>query len=161
MKLFLMVLLFISCKSHTQYLDDTLHLENRGLKSLSHIDFKKYPNLKQIILSGNQFNFFPKEILKIETLEIINLNDNSLKTIPNEITELKNLRILALNANQIKELPYIKKMEKLQIILLVGNPFTFDEFEKMRCQVYYKTFLKYDAELSYLGVDCPNDDNDG
>ena len=46
-------------------------------------------------------------------------------------------------------------MKGLKSVLLIGNPFTFEEFQIMRCNAYCKTFLVFDASNSYLGLDCP------
>lgn len=79
-------------------------------------------NLKKLVLTNNQFENFPQEILALTNLTALYLGENKLTALPEEVAELKNLQYLSLNSNQFIKLPIdIDKLTNLRALDLRDN----------------------------------------
>lgn len=99
-----------------------LHLQNEGLSKLP----KNINTLqvKEIILTGNNFTEFPDEVLNMPQLEELLIGHNPISKLPDNLESLKNLKRLSINATQIKEFPSdLSALESLETIGLDHNEF--------------------------------------
>jgi Leucine-rich repeat (LRR) protein len=99
-----------------------LHLQNEGLSQLpQNINTLQ---VKEIILTGNNFTEFPAEVLNMPQLEELLIGHNPVSKLPYNLESLKNLKRLSINATQIKEFPSdLSALESLEIIGLDHNEF--------------------------------------
>lgn len=99
-----------------------LHLQNKGLSKLpQNINTLQ---LKEIILTGNNFTEFPDEVLNMPQLEELLIGHNPVSKLPDNLESLKNLKRLSINATQIKEFPSdLSALENLETIGLDHNEF--------------------------------------
>jgi Leucine-rich repeat (LRR) protein len=80
-----------------------LHLQDRGLSKLpKNINTLQ---IKEIILTGNNFTEFPEEVLNMPQLEELLIGHNPVSKLPDNLDGLKNLKRLSINATLIKEFP--------------------------------------------------------
>lgn len=99
-----------------------LHLQNKGLSKLpQNINTLQ---VKEIILTGNNFTEFPDEVLNMPQLEELLIGHNPVSKLPDNLQSLKNLKRLSINATQIKEFPSdLSVLENLETIGLDHNKF--------------------------------------
>jgi hypothetical protein len=99
-----------------------LHLQNKGLSKLpQNINTLQ---VKEIILTGNNFTEFPDEVLNMPHLEELLIGHNPVSKLPDNLESLKNLKRLSINATQIKEFPSdLSALENLETIGLDHNEF--------------------------------------
>lgn len=99
-----------------------LHLQNKGLSKLpQNINTLQ---VKEIILTGNNFTEFPAEVLNMPQLEELLIGHNPVSRLPDNLESLKNLKRLSINATQIKEFPSdLSALESLETIGLDHNEF--------------------------------------
>lgn len=99
-----------------------LHLQNEGLSKLpQNINTLQ---VKEIILTGNNFTEFPTEVLNMPQLEELLIGHNPVSKLPDNLGSLKNLKRLSINATQIKEFPSdLSALESLETIGLDHNEF--------------------------------------
>lgn len=99
-----------------------LHLQNKGLSKLpQNINTLQ---VKEIILTGNNFTEFPVEVLNMPQLEELLIGHNPVSKLPDNLESLKNLKRLSINATQIKEFPSdLSALENLETIGLDHNEF--------------------------------------
>jgi Leucine-rich repeat (LRR) protein len=99
-----------------------LHLQNQGLSQLpQNINTLQ---VKEIILTGNNFTEFPAEVLNMPQLEELLIGHNPVSKLPDNLESLKNLKRLSINATQIKEFPSdLSALESLETIGLDHNEF--------------------------------------
>lgn len=99
-----------------------LHLQNKGLSKLpQNINTLQ---VKEIILTGNNFTEFPDEVLNMPYLEELLIGHNPVSKLPDNLESLKNLKRLSINATQIKEFPSdLSVLENLETIGLDHNEF--------------------------------------
>lgn len=99
-----------------------LHLQNKGLSKLpQNINTLQ---VKEIILTGNNFTEFPDEVLNMPQLEELLIGHNPVSKLPDNLESLKNLKRLSINATQIKEFPSdLSALENLETIGLDHNEF--------------------------------------
>lgn len=99
-----------------------LHLQNKGLSKLpQNINTLQ---VKEIILTGNNFTEFPNEVLNMPQLEELLIGHNPVSKLPDNLESLKNLKRLSINATQIKEFPSdLSALENLETIGLDHNEF--------------------------------------
>ncbi|HPF11199.1 MAG TPA: hypothetical protein PLP62_07090 [Flavobacteriaceae bacterium] len=97
-----------------------LHLQNEGLSKLpQNINTLQ---VKEIILTGNNFTEFPAEVLNMPQLEELLIGHNPVSKLPDNLESLKNLKRLSINATQIKEFPSdLSALESLETIGLDHN----------------------------------------
>lgn len=100
-----------------------LHLQNKGLSKLpKNINTLQ---IKEIILTGNNFHEFPDEVLNMPKLEALLIGHNPVSKLPENLESLKNLKRLSINATQIKEFPSdLSALENLEAIELDHNEIT-------------------------------------
>jgi Leucine-rich repeat (LRR) protein len=99
-----------------------LHLQNKGLSKLP----KNINTLqvKEIILTGNNFTEFPDEVLNMPQLEELLIGHNPVSKLPDNLESLKNLKRLSINSTLVKEFPSdLSALENLQTIGLDHNEF--------------------------------------
>jgi Leucine-rich repeat (LRR) protein len=99
-----------------------LHLQNKELSKLpQNINTLQ---VKEIILTGNNFSEFPAEVLNMPQLEELLIGHNPVSKLPDNLESLKNLKRLSINATQIKEFPSdLSVLESLETIGLDHNEF--------------------------------------
>lgn len=99
-----------------------LHLQNKGLSKLpQNINTLQ---VKEIILTGNNFTEFPAEVLNMSQLEVLLIGHNPVSKLPDNLGSLKNLKRLSINATLIKEFPSdLSALENLESIGLDHNDF--------------------------------------
>ncbi|NEV95070.1 hypothetical protein G3567_13075 [Psychroflexus sp. YR1-1] len=99
-----------------------LHLQNKGLSKLpQNINTLQ---VKEIILTGNNFTEFPAEVLNMPQLEELLIGHNPVSKLPDNLESFKNLKRLSINATQIKEFPSdLSALESLETIGLDHNEF--------------------------------------
>lgn len=99
-----------------------LHLQNEGLSKLpQNINTLQ---VKEIILTGNNFTEFPAEVLNMSQLEVLLIGHNPVSNLPDNLDGLKNLKRLSINATLIKEFPSdLTALENLESIGLDHNEF--------------------------------------
>ncbi|MCC9167684.1 leucine-rich repeat domain-containing protein [Pontibacter harenae] len=99
-----------------------LHLQNRGLSKLPK-DINTL-QIKEIILTGNNFTEFPNEVLDMPQLEELLIGHNPVSKLPDNLESLKNLKRLSINATLIKRFPSdLSVLENLETIGLDHNEF--------------------------------------
>lgn len=99
-----------------------LHLQSEGLSKLP----KNINTLevKEIILTGNNFTEFPPEVLNMPQLEVLLIGHNPISKLPDNLDGLRNLKRLSINATLIKEFPSdLSALENLESIGLDHNDF--------------------------------------
>lgn len=77
------------------------NLTNDGLPK----SFAKLRSLKLCNLSGNNLEFFPAQVLEIDTVEYLYLGNNNIAQVPQQIEVLRRLRVLCLGGNNLTEIP--------------------------------------------------------
>lgn len=93
-----------------------LHLQNEGLSKLpNNINTLQ---VKEIILTGNNFSEFPEEILNMPQLEILLIGHNPVSKLPENLESLKNLKRLSINATLIRDFP--RDLSALQNLESIG-----------------------------------------
>lgn len=99
-----------------------LHLQNEGLSKLpQNINTLQ---VKEIILTGNNFTEIPAEVLNMPQLEVLLIGHNPVSKLPDNLGSLKNLKRLSINATLIKEFPSdLSALENLESIGLDHNEF--------------------------------------
>lgn len=65
----------------------------------------KLKNLKKLVLTNNQFETFPLEILELPNLDTLYLGGNKLKGLLREVTDLRKLQHMFLDSNQLDKFP--------------------------------------------------------
>ena len=80
-----------------------------------------------------QFTRIPESIGKLGHLTKLSLNFNQLSTLPESIGKLNHLTVLSLWENKIILIPEsIGKLSKLKRLILIGNPFSSNEIDRIR-----------------------------
>ncbi|MBD8489728.1 hypothetical protein IFO69_13305 [Echinicola sp. CAU 1574] len=99
-----------------------LNLQNEGLSKLpQNINTLQ---VKEIILTGNNFTEFPTEVLSMPQLEELLIGHNPVSKLPDNLESFKNLKRLSINNTQIKEFPSdLSALESLETIGLDHNEF--------------------------------------
>ncbi|WP_377701355.1 leucine-rich repeat-containing protein kinase family protein [Pseudoduganella sp. UC29_71] len=88
------------------------------------------PQLRWLILTGNQLESLPAELGARPFLQKLMLAGNQLHTLPVELANCKRLELLRLAANQLNDLPaWLFEMPRLAWLAYAGNPFC-TELEK-------------------------------
>ena len=77
-------------------------------------DYAKMESLNEFVCAGNNLNNFPKFLYQIPSLKYIDLSGNHIKNIESQIKNIENLTTLILSHNQIKEFP----IEITELLLL-------------------------------------------
>jgi len=73
-------------------------------------------------LSKNKFEYFPLEIIQVQSLKVLKLDHNRIKCIPSEIVQLPNLEVLSIGHNQLQSLPLsLNKLTNLRELNLENN----------------------------------------
>lgn len=99
-----------------------LHLQDRGLSKLP--ENINTLQVKQIILTSNNFTEFPKEILNMPQLEELLIGHNPVSKLPDNLVALKNLKRLSINSTLIKDFPEdLTALENLETIGLDHNEY--------------------------------------
>lgn len=97
-----------------------LDLQNRGLSKLP--EKIKTLQVKEIILTRNNFTEFPAEVLNMPQLEVLLIGHNPVSKLPENLDGLKNLKRLSINATLIKEFPSdLSALENLESIGIDHN----------------------------------------
>ncbi len=82
------------------------------------------PNLRWLILTGNQIEELPAELGRRPLLQKLMVAGNRLKALPVELAACKNLELLRIAANQLEELPaWLLELPRLSWLSYSGNPF--------------------------------------
>ena len=82
------------------------------------------PNLRWLILTGNQLEELPAELGRRPLLQKLMVAGNRLKTLPVEMAGCNNLELLRIAANQFEVLPaWLLKLPRLSWLSYSGNPF--------------------------------------
>ncbi len=85
------------------------------------------PNLRWLILTGNQIEKLPAELGRRPLLQKLMVAGNRLKTLPVEMAGCNNLQLLRIAANQFEALPeWLLKLPRLSWLSYSGNPFSAD-----------------------------------
>jgi len=85
------------------------------------------PNLRWLILTGNQLEELPAELGRRPLLQKLMVAGNRLKTLPVEMADCNNLELLRIAANQFEVLPaWLLKLPRLSWLSYSGNPFCAD-----------------------------------
>ena len=90
---------FDSSRNHDRSYD------NKGLTHFPKEILLIKSTLSVLDLSHNKFEYFPLEVLQIETLIELKMDYNKIKSLPSEIEQLSRLEILSLGHNAIQFLP--------------------------------------------------------
>ena len=85
------------------------------------------PNLRWLILTGNQIDELPAELGRRPLLQKLMVAGNRLKSLPAEMAACKNLELLRIAANQLESLPeWLLELPRLSWLSYSGNPFCAD-----------------------------------
>jgi hypothetical protein len=88
------------------------------------------PQLRWLILTGNQIESLPAELGARPFLQKLMLAGNQLRALPVELANCKHLELLRLAANQLNDLPaWLFEMPRLAWLAYAGNPLCI-ELEK-------------------------------
>ncbi|HZG70906.1 MAG TPA: leucine-rich repeat domain-containing protein [Chondromyces sp.] len=113
-----------------------LHLQDKGLAYLP--DAVADLQIKEAILTGNDFTSIPKSIFKNQSIESLLIGHNPITDIPQEIYQLKNLKRLVLNSTRIRNITTdLSGLDSLQSFDLSTN-----ELDSLPKQVYNIPHLK-------------------
>lgn len=86
------------------------------------------PNLKEVLISSQNFIGIPENLSKCKNLEILALKEYNIFVFPTEIFELKNLIHLVMTKLHMEEVPKgLKGLTHLRKITLIGNIINFPE----------------------------------
>lgn len=81
------------------------------------------PNLRWLILTGNQIEELPAELGRRPLLQKLMVAGNRLKALPVEMAACKNLELLRIAANQFESLPqWLLELPRLSWLSYSGNP---------------------------------------
>ena len=69
-------------------------------------------NYKELILSYNLLNFFPRTITNMKLLTRLDLSRNSIEKLPKELFEMKHLRSLNFSSNRVRLLPKVDEWSR-------------------------------------------------
>ncbi|CAL2246017.1 unnamed protein product [Prunus armeniaca] len=126
----------------------TIHLGNAGIKGEFLSFVANLTRLSTLILMGNNFQGeIPGSLFQLKNLEYLDLSSNNLTVEFDQFSKLKKLKVLRLSDNKLslQSKPNLgATFPQLQVLELVSCNLT--EFPE---------FLKYQYELSYLGL-CYN-----
>ena len=82
------------------------------------------PNLRWLILTGNQIETLPAELGQRPLLQKLMVAGNRLKTLPAEMAACENLQLVRIAANQLEVLPgWLLGLPRLSWLSYSGNPF--------------------------------------
>ncbi|HMQ86859.1 MAG TPA: hypothetical protein PKB07_04715 [Flavilitoribacter sp.] len=102
---------------NTQALD----LRNQGLDSLP-VAVCRLPDLKILLLGGNQLKELPDEIGQLAALSVLDISGNNLENLPKTVSRLTNLEYLNAALNAMTRLPdSIDQLTNLKTLYLFGN----------------------------------------
>jgi hypothetical protein len=92
---------------------------------IAHVSPKALPpNLRWLILTGNQIEELPAELGRRPLLQKLMVAGNRLKALPVEMAACKNLELLRIAANQFESLPqWLLELPRLSWLSYSGNPF--------------------------------------
>lgn len=92
---------------------------------IAHVSPKALPpNLRWLILTGNQIEALPAELGRRPLLQKLMVAGNRLKSLPAELAACKNLELLRIAANQFESLPpWLLELPRLSWLSYSGNPF--------------------------------------
>ncbi|KAK8085167.1 outer arm dynein light chain 1 [Apiospora hydei] len=83
------------------------------------------PQLRWLILTGNELEALPRSIGKCGRLQKCMLSGNRLTGLPEEMRNCTKLGLLRLSANRIRQLPgWLYEMPELAFLSIAGNPCT-------------------------------------
>ncbi|KAK7942657.1 uncharacterized protein PG986_011770 [Apiospora aurea] len=86
------------------------------------------PQLRWLILTGNEIGALPRSIGKCARLQKCMLSGNRLTGLPEEMRDCTKLGLLRLSANRIRQLPgWLYEMPELAFLSIAGNPCTGSE----------------------------------
>ncbi|KAK3133075.1 hypothetical protein QOZ80_6AG0531770 [Eleusine coracana subsp. coracana] len=94
--------------------------------------FKSMASLKYLDLSWTQFEYLPRDISFLVSLQCLNLADSSIVSLPEKLGELKKLRILNLSfTNHLRHIPYgvISRLSMLKVLYLYQSKYSGFENE--------------------------------
>lgn len=99
-----------------------IDLQNRNLSHLPD-NFQKLA-VKEVILTGNDFNEFPEQLFKMPYLETLHIGHNPIEQLPTDLSKLRNLKRLHINKTAIKKFPDdLSKLKNLESIGLDHNEY--------------------------------------
>lgn len=161
--IFLTLMLIAACQQNNMFKDITQYdkviivLDEYKLDSIPK-EIGVLKNAKELVISMNNndswtiyppqsameywvnsppFTTIPDELLELGKLEKLSLIGLNIKTLPAGIYQLKNLEYLNLSFNKLNvtnELPKLKKMPKLNHVVLFGNNVNIEDIKKWRTQ---------------------------
>ncbi|KAK8044561.1 serine/threonine protein kinase [Apiospora rasikravindrae] len=86
------------------------------------------PQLRWLILTGNEIEALPRSIGKCGRLQKCMLSGNRLTGLPEEMKNCTKLGLLRLSANRIRQMPgWLYEMPELAFLSIAGNPCTGSE----------------------------------
>lgn len=62
--------------------------------------FAKLTNLKEVLLSNNNFVFFPTELVSLQNVNLVDLSKNKISALPDSVSNIQAIE-LNLNQNQV------------------------------------------------------------
>lgn len=107
-------------------------------------ELSKLKTLRKILLAGNDFTFFPRELTNCSSLEYLDISENYyLREIPPEIGKLTNLRYLNLYGVYAPSIPKeISKLVKLDTLLLSTDSLTNTDVLMTSLSSLHLSYLK-------------------
>ncbi|KAE8599224.1 hypothetical protein XENTR_v10017106 [Xenopus tropicalis] len=98
---------------------ERLHLFGNRITEVPAAVFDGLGNLLFLNLNNNLLEHLPREIYKLERLEMLSINHNHLKGVPKELCLLQNIKELHLADNQLDSLPdemgYLTNLKELRL----------------------------------------------
>ncbi|KAG8233438.1 hypothetical protein J437_LFUL010549 [Ladona fulva] len=120
------------------------HLESDSLpKSLRSLSM-----LRDLNLSGNNFTFFPEQILELVSLKYLHLGGNGISEIPQDIWKLNGLEVLYMGGNRLVEVPAsVGELHLLHSLVLCDNmleslPSSVANLHKLKSLLLHKNRLR-------------------
>uniref|UniRef100_U5EL25 Putative cytoskeletal regulator flightless-i n=1 Tax=Corethrella appendiculata TaxID=1370023 RepID=U5EL25_9DIPT len=129
----------------------TLNLKNNKLnnnslpKSLISISGG---SLKEINLSGNNFEYFPEQLIELKSLKYLYLGGNQITNISKDIGKLQSLQLLSLGSNKIVDVPEaVGFLNGLHALVLSDNmieslPSSIAKLKNLKSLLLHKNQLK-------------------
>lgn len=106
------------------------------------------PTLLKLNLGGNNFTFFPPQILDVPNLKCLYLGSNHIEELPRNINKLSSLSVLCVGGNRLSEVPEsVSDLNELEVLIVSDNklenlPSSIADLKKLKTLQLHKNRLR-------------------
>jgi hypothetical protein len=110
-----------------------------------------FPNIRLIVINGQEISSIPDQIIKLKKLEFLNLIDNNISEIPSSICKCQKLRELFIGGNISSFPDCLKTMKSLKHLSIQSNNVNYlmealRDFENLETAKFYSKDSMFDEE---------------